>query len=303
MADVKTTTMRLSEETIKTFKEIASKEGFTQEQCLAALINNFELQNTKIILGDRKKEIETFEDYANKLVSLYLNSLEMNKNAEQRIREELKKQLVVKEDIINELQKQKQDLVNRIAILSTANNKSDEKIKGLEKSIFNLEELNKQNKILLEKAQEEKESVITQSEHFEQLTEAYSVLEKEKERLLEYLNASENNIIQLELRVSNEKERIDYLNGVIEECRESLKDVKKEHKNELELLKIEHKNDIKSIKATHKEEIQNLFSEVEERTKEKFSLELEKLRIEKEREIYELIKRYDEEIKNLKQKS
>lgn len=302
MADVKTTTMRLSEETIKTFKEIALKEGFTQEQCLAALINNFELQNTKIVLGDRKKEIETFEDYTNKLVSLYLNSLEINKNAEQRIREELKKQLVVKEDIISELQKQKQDLVNRIAILSTTNNKSDEKIKELEKSISNLEELNKQNKILLEKAREEKESVVNQSVRFEQLTEAYDALEKEKERLLEYLNASENNIIQLELKISNEKERIDYLNGVIEEWKENLKDVKKEHKNDIELLKIEHKNDIDSIKATHKEETERLFSEVEERAKEKFSLELEKLRIEKEKEIYELTKRYDEEIKSLKSK-
>ena len=100
MSDVKTTTMRLSEDTIKSFRTIAEQEGFTQEQCMAYLVDIFQMQSAKEIMGDRKKEIETFEDYIHKLMNLYMGSLEISINAEDKIKDKFSGDLESKNKLI-----------------------------------------------------------------------------------------------------------------------------------------------------------------------------------------------------------
>ncbi|MEW8956947.1 MAG: hypothetical protein AB2369_10475, partial [Clostridium sp.] len=156
MSDIKTTTMRLSEDTIKSFRKIAENEGLTQEQCLSHLVNVFEIQNAKEIMGDRKKEIETFEDYVNKLISLFMNSLEISINAEERIRDKFLKESKDKDSLILKLNEEimtlKEDLKKKAKDIKDINIDKEKLLKDFETK----EELLKQNKSYIEKIEEEK---------------------------------------------------------------------------------------------------------------------------------------------------
>ena len=98
--DIKVTSMRLNSEDIEKFKEFASNNDFNQQQAFNALIALAKLEKAKTTLGDRSKRIEVFRDTVTKLMNFYINALEENATTEDRIREELQKELRTKDKIL-----------------------------------------------------------------------------------------------------------------------------------------------------------------------------------------------------------
>lgn len=86
--ELKVKSFRVTEETFDKFKKIASDEFGNQGQCLDALISLYELENSKSTLIERKLEIESFQDYLNKINQLFLTSLQMSEDAGKRAEEE-----------------------------------------------------------------------------------------------------------------------------------------------------------------------------------------------------------------------
>src|SRR5665648_290617 len=87
---------RLTEETAERIKEFADRERMSQGDALASLIKQFELNKVKGMVQDRDKEIEAFQAKTNEMVSMFTNSLVINKTAEDRIREEVAAEIAKK---------------------------------------------------------------------------------------------------------------------------------------------------------------------------------------------------------------
>ena len=102
----KVSTLRVILNDEEAFKQYLKDNGYTQAEGFKNLVALMELDNAKKQLNDRAKEIDTFRDTVNKLINFYANSLEVNQVAEERIREELNKELVTKDKTISSLQEQ-----------------------------------------------------------------------------------------------------------------------------------------------------------------------------------------------------
>ena len=102
--ELKVRSLRIDETTFDKFKSIATEEFGNQGQCLSALVNLYETEKSKHVIVDRKLEIESFQMYINKLQELYLTSLSLNEDTEERIKSSYDRLLESKEKIIQNLQ-------------------------------------------------------------------------------------------------------------------------------------------------------------------------------------------------------
>lgn len=101
-----TRSFRITEATADKIKEIAAEIGGNQQQTLSKLIEAYEMQKGKAVLTDKRNDIETFESYINAITRMYMSSLEDNQNASNIIRTEFEAQLISKDNLIQDLQKQ-----------------------------------------------------------------------------------------------------------------------------------------------------------------------------------------------------
>lgn len=98
--ELKVKSFRVNEETFSKFKDIASKEFGNQSQCLEALINIYETEESKSILVNRELEIESFQDYLNKISRLFITSLQLSTDAEERVKSTFLQKLESKDEAI-----------------------------------------------------------------------------------------------------------------------------------------------------------------------------------------------------------
>lgn len=102
---------RIDDETAEKFKEISSKLGdginkASQQQTLSKLIEAYEFQSGKIILEDKRADIEQFENYISCLANMYMGALEDNRNITETVRTEFEALLKSKDTTIQDLQSQ-----------------------------------------------------------------------------------------------------------------------------------------------------------------------------------------------------
>lgn len=104
--EIKPRTFRIDNSANEKFKQLASDLNVTQDKMFRDLITVYEMEQSKYVLADRSKEIEEFQNHANRLINIYLNSLELNKNTESIISEQFSQQLSRKQELIINLQDQ-----------------------------------------------------------------------------------------------------------------------------------------------------------------------------------------------------
>lgn len=140
MADeMKTRSVRATEDTFEKLKEIVEQSEFNnQGEALTALISLWENEQAKNMLPDRKTEIENFQALTQRINDSYINSLQLNIEAEDRIRMEFAGTLKSNETTINLLQEQKADSI--------------EKVKRLEAEMDLLQKTNNELRISLDAA-------------------------------------------------------------------------------------------------------------------------------------------------------
>ena len=97
--EVKVRSFRISDSVAEKFKAFCG-EFDSQNAALDSLITTYEMQNAKSVLMDRKTEIAEFDTHIQAIQSAFLRSLELNENAEQRVRTEFNSQLSSKDETI-----------------------------------------------------------------------------------------------------------------------------------------------------------------------------------------------------------
>lgn len=107
--EMKTRSIRADEATLEKFKALS--ESFeNQGECLASLITAYEISNAKHVLSDMKTDISDYESHIQSIQEAFLHVLELNNNAEQRIRQEYAALLQSKDKTIADLQSRSEEL-------------------------------------------------------------------------------------------------------------------------------------------------------------------------------------------------
>lgn len=88
MADQKPFSVRADQEVIDKYSEIAEAAGLKKSELLPVLLASYAQEQAKAALPGRGTEIDHVESLLNQLKDAYLHSLEINANAEARIRQE-----------------------------------------------------------------------------------------------------------------------------------------------------------------------------------------------------------------------
>lgn len=244
--ELKVKSFRVTEETFDKFKKIASDEFGNQGQCLDALISLYEMENSKSTLIERKLEIESFQDYLNKINQLFLTSLQMSEDAGKRAEEAFIKKLSIKDTTIERLQRREEDFIERekklkdeLRKLKKDSEENLENIKNLENDKSTLSQLVARNYELLEKNKEE----IANLKSLEVLKEENEKLKLSLEEALKVKNECENKIKSFELEKLSFGDKIEFYlekeknyKEEVESYKKLVEAMRKEHNKELELL-------------------------------------------------------------------
>lgn len=128
--------IRATDKVFAKFKNIQDELDLTQDLALSMLIKTYELENSKNVMPDRATEIANFQTKTSELLEAFLYSLQINQDAEARIRGEVSLQLETKDKTIADLQKQlmHKEEIAKAAKLSAAN--FEEKMKLAEQAAY-----------------------------------------------------------------------------------------------------------------------------------------------------------------------
>lgn len=100
MGEIKQANFRVDEERAAAFRAYCEANGINQATGFERMLEALELQQAKESIPSRETEISEFERCLRHLQGAYLNSLELNEQAEARIREEFARQLDAKDRTI-----------------------------------------------------------------------------------------------------------------------------------------------------------------------------------------------------------
>lgn len=103
MGDIRQANFRVDQDTADRFRSFCEENGLNQAQGFDHIMQIVELDKAKAVTPDRVTEIESFEKSVKDIMAAYLTSIEINDNAEARIREQFASDLLRKDKTIDEL--------------------------------------------------------------------------------------------------------------------------------------------------------------------------------------------------------
>lgn len=109
---------RVTDEVTEKIKQIQSDLKLTQDAALRRMIQAYEMEQAKEVIPERETEISNFQVKAQELVEAFLYSLQLNQDAEARIRQEFEAELVRNQKTIDNYQSQIEALKAEKALLS-----------------------------------------------------------------------------------------------------------------------------------------------------------------------------------------
>ena len=176
MDELKTRSFRVSEEVSTKLKELC--ENFdNQNSALSALLNAYEVQNARAVLTDRQTDIADYDTHIQAIQSAFLRSLEINENAEKRIRTEFINLLNSKDQTIVQLQTEKAQADEQVEKYKSAYGNlitsTEEKIKTMQTQVSESEKT----------LQSEKERANTEQKAREQAETISAMLSEQVEQL------------------------------------------------------------------------------------------------------------------------
>ena len=148
--EMKVRSFRISDSVAEKFKAFCS-EFDNQNVALDSLIATYEMQNAKSVLMDRKTEIADLDTHIQAIQSAFLRSLELNENAEQRVRTEFNSLLSSKDETIIQLQTEKAKALEQVEQYKSSYDKV-------------VQDTNKQLKVMQEKVSENSQSLQNEKE-------------------------------------------------------------------------------------------------------------------------------------------
>lgn len=224
---IKQTNFRIDEEAAMKFRKFCEDNELNQAQGFDHIIQVLELNKAKEITPGRAVEIEEFERCLKSLLNAYLNSIELNNKAEERIQEQFETELKSKDKTIADLQKQIELLTTE---KETANNKKEEYMQAANQAVKKYELFKEQIETISQLVSEKEKTIISITEKLtsaDKKIQDYTTLEHEHKNSLNEISKLTNKIAEMEKDFSSNKKEL------LTEMERKISDAEKDAKLEL----------------------------------------------------------------------
>lgn len=249
MSETKSATFRLNQESTESFRQYCEENKLTAAQGFDYMLEVLALDKARTAIQSRETEISNFEQHAKAIISAYLHSLELNENAEQRIREQFATQLETQAVTISEYQSQIKDL--RAEIESVLSNEQT-----IQESLIEMQKD-------LNTAEETKDSLVST---VAELKETNSRQIADKDSIISMLSSK---LTEAEAKASEYdtlKEQINALQGELTKAEQTIRDNAKDAEIALERavreaerkMETEHRKEIQKIQSQNTELLQTI---------------------------------------------
>ena len=249
MAGIKS--FRISDETKERLELLSASIGGNKDRVFNTLMDTYSLEQEKatVAASDQEKNVETFEQYANTLVRLYLEALRAVSSSDDRIRGEFHNQLEENAKTIKELRNQRDRMVNELTLEKTnaqkeavefqAKNKElTATIERLEKSLAAANEQVDAKQAMNEVLLSQVKQIEKEKEEYNQMAARFHELEKQLEDQ-KTSSRKEKQAFEKELRKAiSEKEKAAYEAELLkkEEIHKAEETIRKEKDEEISVL-------------------------------------------------------------------
>lgn len=225
---------RITNDVMGRFKELQDEMNLTQDGALKMLVDAYEMEQAKNAIPDRETEISNFQMKANELVEAFLHSLQLNQDAEARIRSEVALQLESKDKVIADLQKQLDETKEMLTASETVALEAQNVIDTLDRVVKETRESESKALASLKDKEEINSMLAGKIKAAEQQLADYPELKKK----LDTVNAELNNAVQAikdnqkDTAIAAERAAADKARAVASVER----DLEKAHKDEMQRL-------------------------------------------------------------------
>lgn len=239
---------RITNDVMGRFKELQDEMNLTQDGALKMLVDAYEMEQAKNAIPDRETEISNFQMKANELVEAFLHSLQLNQDAEARIRSEVALQLESKDKIIADLQKQLDETKDMLTASETVALEAQNVIDTLDRVV--------------------KETRESESKALASL--------KDKEEINSMLAGKIKDAEQQLADYPELKKRLDTVNAELNNAVQAIKDNQKDTAIAAERAAADKARAVASVERdlekAHKDEMQRLYDKIEALQEERFEL-------------------------------
>jgi hypothetical protein len=209
MGEIKQTNFRIDTETADAFRKFCETQGMNQAQGFDHIMQIVELDRAKGVVPERQIEIEEFERAVKSIMAAYLGSLEINNNAEKRIKEQFASDLIRKDKTIDELR----DKIEQLQLDKKATDAA------LKEALLKVSAAEDHEKIAIEQTASAKKSADDQERINTMLS---AKLAESEEKLAGYAD----------LKAAEQE-----ANTEIQKLKQTVLDLKKDHASEINALK------------------------------------------------------------------
>ncbi len=262
--EIKVRSIRADETTLDKFKAL-SAEFESQGDCLSQLITAYEINNAKHILTDVKADIADYESHINSIQQAFLHVLELNSNAEKRIRQEFNNLLCSKDIQIISLQervdKAEHELENanniyqqNIDVLKTSESEANREVKALTESLS----IKTREYEQAERAVQDKQLII---DNLTSRLPEQDIIEKQLDEMKQKLKENETMLSQQQNEIT--------------ELKQQLLSQEQSHQIELQKAEIDKQNAVLEVKSKQQDKIDEYNSKIDKLHDEIQSLQSE----------------------------
>lgn len=272
---------RVTGDVMERFNSIKEELHLSQDGTLGLLVGAYEMEQAKKVLPSRETEIANFQMKARELVEAYLFSLQLNADAEDRVRADVALKIESLEKTISSFQAQVEQERAKVALLES------EKA-GLEASITELDQL----RFELSKAMEEQAELKTL--HAKQLADKENIISMLRDKL----SASEEMVSDY----ARMKEAQNTISADLKAAQEALYKQQRDHELQMERASRAGEKALEaavaSVKAESAEKIDQLKNQLQQS-----QIDAERRLRESEKESAADIRKLEQEIRGVEQEN
>jgi hypothetical protein len=243
MGEIKQTNFRIDQEAADAFRKFCESNGMNQAQGFDHVMQVVEMDHAKAATPERATEIEEFERYVKGIMAAYLTSVEINSNAEARIREQFASSLDRKDKTISTLQEKVEQLQSdKVTAEQTATSAAAAAAQAIKESAAAKEQAETASKL----ADEKDKTISTLADKLsvaEEKVAGYDELKKSEE-------TAKMKIVELQKDADAKKAEAERaMKAIQDESERTLKAAQEANNRELEGLKKDHETEIRELKA------------------------------------------------------
>lgn len=288
---IKQANFRISQEDADAFRKYCEEMGWNQAEGFEHMIKTLELNKAKNAMPGRAVEIESFEKYMKDVLSAYLQSLEINANAEARIRDQFASSLDRKDKTISDLQSKVADLEDKKSVAEQTATASAQAaaqaIKDTEMATKQAETATKRAETAEKLIEERDKTIAAQANELAMIKEkaaGYDDLQRKAEKAEETIVSLQSDMEKIQAKATAD------LAKAAEDNKTKIESLKKDHKAEVDSLSKDHTRETDSLTKDYETKIRELTADMEKKISDAgkdAALALEKAVTEAEKKVRE----------------